>query len=153
MKPYWQHFTRKYVSTVIFISIFFLITSILLGNSFESKSGLVLVSVDEIRVKEKPYKGEQTEIYIIGNKFAIWKFYSHEIDIDENKKEIKINDKILLKEAINEHRKLIRSNSGRLIKRKDALFLVGISFIFSTEDEIIAKSGVYSKGLEEDEDK
>ena len=99
MKPYWQHFTKKYVFTVIFISIFFLITSILLGNSFESKSRLVLVSVDEIRVKEKPYKGEQTEIYIIGNKFAIWKFYSHEIDIDENKKEIKIKLWVLIEQT------------------------------------------------------
>lgn len=99
MKPYWQHFTKKYVSSVIFISIFFLITSILLGNSFESKSRLELVSVDEIRVKEKPYKGEQTEIYIIGNKFAIWKFYSHEIDIDENKKEIKIKLWIIIKQT------------------------------------------------------
>ena len=99
MKPYWQHFTKKYVFTVIFISIFFLITSILLGISFESKSRLVLVSVDEIRIKEKPYKGEQTEIYIIGNKFAIWKFYSHEIDIDENKKEIKIKLWVLIEQT------------------------------------------------------
>ena len=97
MKPYWQHFTKKYVSTVIFISIFFLITSILLGNSFESR--LRLVNVDEIRVKERPHQGEQTEIYIIGNKFAIWKFYSHEIDIDENKKEIKIKLWVLIEQT------------------------------------------------------
>ena len=102
MKPYWQHFTRKYVSIVIFITLFFLTTNILIGIAFKSrlKSRLRLVYVEEISLKEKPYKGEQTEIYIIGSKLVLWAFYSHKIDIDDNEREVKIKLWVIIKNMI-----------------------------------------------------
>ncbi len=97
MKPYWQHFTRKYVSIVIFMSLFFFITNILIGVAFKSR--LRLVYVEEISLKEKPYKGEQTEIYIIGSKLVLWEFYS-QIDIDDNKRKVKIKLWVIIKNMI-----------------------------------------------------
>jgi len=67
-------------------------------------------------------------------------------------KEIKVNDKITLKDAIALHRKEAIKIGGAILEDKN-LTLVGISFIFcSGEGGPIAKVGLYSNDLE-DEDK
>ena len=66
--------------------------------------------------------------------------------------EIKINDKLLLKEAVEAHKRTAIKIAGGDLFKNEPLTLVGVSFIFCIgKDGPIAKVGLYSEGLEDDE--